>query len=256
MSTRPVALITGASSGIGAALAEHLAPTHDLVLVARRRARLEALADTLDTRTEVLVADLATRPDLDRVVARVNQGDLNVVISNAGVGGYAPLAEVAPAEVDRLWTLNAIAPLVLARAAVPHLIKAGGGGVITIASLLAFSSGLGLNPYPPRTLYAGAKAATVAFTRSLAGELDGTGVTATVVCPGLVATEWSGGANHDNPRAMSPQDVATAAWTAFTRGDTVCVPALDDPDLFEHFTDAEAALLNAGNRSTLATRYR
>ncbi|PRY35187.1 SDR family NAD(P)-dependent oxidoreductase [Umezawaea tangerina] len=257
MTSRPKALVTGASSGIGTALARRLsAADHDLVLVARRRDRLEELARDLPTDVEVLVADLGTRDGVDAVTARVRTGDLRVVISNAGVGGYAPLAEVDPHEVDRLWTLNSIAPIAIARAALPSLIAAGEGGVITVGSLLAFSSGLGNDRLPARTLYAGAKAATVAFTRALAGELMGTGVTATVVCPGLVATEWQGGMNQGNPNAMSAADVAAAAWTAFTRGEVLCVPGLEDAAAVDRFAEAEAALLFGGNRAPLAERYR
>jgi short-subunit dehydrogenase len=100
-----------------------------------------------------------------------------------------------------------------------------------------------------------AKAAAVAFTRMLAVELTGTGVTATVVCPGLVDTEWSGGINHRDPRAMPPDDVAQALWTAFQQNEVLCIPGIDEPDLIQRWTDQEPTLLHTGNRARLAPRY-
>lgn len=262
MSTRPLALITGGSSGIGAALAHTFADRgYDLVLVARRRDRLEqvaARATDLGATVEILVADLATPEGLAAAAERAARGDLRLLISNAGAGGYAPLREVSAADLDRTWRLNGTAPITLAHAVLPSLLDQGAGSIVTVASLLAFSSGLttlGPVPMPARTLYAAAKSATVAFTRTLAGELAGTGVNATVVCPGRVATEWSGGANQDQPRVMSAEDVATATAVAVERGETVCVPGLPEVEALDQLQEAERALVVDGNRSELAPRY-
>jgi NAD(P)H-binding len=84
------------------------------------------------------------------------------------------------------------------------------------------------------------------------GELSGTGVTATVVCPGLIATEWSGGMNHGNLDAMSAHDVAAAAWTAFAGGETVGIPARNNTDALARLAAAEAVVMAGGNRSVLA----
>lgn len=259
MPTRPLALVTGASSGIGAAFADLLASAgYDLVLVARRRDRLDHAAKRLrqaGAAVEVLTADLSETEGLASVIERIDAGDIRVLVSNAGVGGYARLAKVEPQEVQRLWTLNATAPMLLARAALPHLLAARSGGIITVASLLAFSGGQDAPYLPPRTLYAAAKAATVAFTRTLATELTDTGVGATVVCPGIVATEFSGGAAQANPTAMSAPDVAAASWTAFTSHEIICIPGLDDTTAVEHLAQTEAALMFGGNKPTLASRY-
>ncbi|CAM5585215.1 SDR family NAD(P)-dependent oxidoreductase [Streptomyces aurantiogriseus] len=181
--SRPLALITGASSGIGAAYARLLADDHDLVLVARRADRLSEPADELRTTgaaVEVLPADLGTPEGIAAVTKRLAAGDVRLLISNAGAGGYAPLVDVAPDEIDRLLTLNAVAPVQLARAALPGMLAADDGAVVTVASLLAFSAGQ-VDPHmPSRTLYAAAKAATVAFTRTLAHEVADTGVRAQV----------------------------------------------------------------------------
>ncbi|NMH98757.1 SDR family NAD(P)-dependent oxidoreductase [Pseudonocardia acidicola] len=262
MSRRPLALITGASSGIGAALAHTFADGgYDLVLLARRRDRLEQVAARAEGRgatVEIFIADLATPEGLDAAADRAARGDLRLLISNAGAGGYAPLRDVAAADLDRLWRLNATAPVTLTHAVLPSLLDKGEGGIVTVASLLAFSAGLAtLNtvPMPPRTLYAAAKSATVAFTRTLATELTGTGVSATVVCPGRVATEWSGGANQGQPGVMSAEDVATATAVAVDRGETICVPGLPEITTLDQLQEVERALVIDGNRSELAQQY-
>jgi short-subunit dehydrogenase len=268
MTNRPLALITGASSGIGAALAlTYAARGHDLVLVARRRERLEEVAAEAagsGAASEVLVADLATPEGLSDVAGRAASGDVRLLISCAGLSGYQPLHHLSAADIDQLWRLNATAPVALAHAVLPSLRERGEGGIVTVASLLAFSAGqrtletdaVSL-PLPPRTMYAAAKSATVAFTRALAGELAGTGVTATVVCPGRVATGWSGNQSQENqPGVMSAQDVATATAAAVELGETVCVPGLADTGPVDRFTRAERELLSEGNRTEIADRYR
>lgn len=262
MSTRPLALITGASAGIGAALARTLADRgYDLVLLARRHDRLRQVAAEAEkhgARAEMFIADLATPEDLAEAAARAGSGDLDLLVSNAGNAGYAPLSQLDAADVDGLWRLNATAPITLAHAVLPSLLSKGEGSIATVASLLAFSSGLssGPLPMPHRTLYAAAKSATVAFTRTLAGELAGTGVSATVVCPGRVATEWSGGANQNQPNVMSAQDVATATALAIERGETICVPALNETEALDRLQEVERDLLVGGNHTPLADRYR
>ncbi|GAA4624434.1 SDR family NAD(P)-dependent oxidoreductase [Actinoallomurus vinaceus] len=257
--SRTLALITGASSGIGAAYARLLATDHDFVLVARRADRLSELADELraaDATVEVLPADLGTSDGLAAVTKRLAAGDVRLLISNAGAGGYAPLADVDPDEIDRLLTLNAVASVQLARAALPGMLAAGDGAIVTVASLLAFSAGQ-TNPHlPPRTLYAAAKAATVAFTRTLAHELAGTGIRTQVVCPGLVATEFNDGSGLGVPFAMTAEGVAQAGLAGLRLGETVCVPGLEDRTAaLDALLTAETALLMGGNRPTPATRY-
>lgn len=260
MTARPIALITGASSGIGAAAAPVLgAAGYDLVLVARRADRLATVAAQLrdagvGAGVETLAADLATADGLERVADRVATGPVDLLVSNAGASAYRPLAEYDTAEVESLWRLNATAHITLSQAALPGMLNNGSGGIITVASLLAFSAGIDMGF--PRTLYVAAKAAVVAFTRSLAFELHDTAVTATVVCPGLVDTEWSEGANHGDPRAMPAEDVVHAMWTAHRRGEVLCIPGVDDPDVIRRWEHHEPALLRAGNHARLADRYR
>ncbi len=258
--TRTLALITGASSGIGAAYARLLASDHDFVLVARRADRLELLAEELRTAgaaVEVLAADLGDVGGVDTVADRLAAGDVRLLISNAGAGGYARLEDVHPDDVSRLLTLNAVAPVQLVRAALPGMRAAGEGAIVTVASLLAFSGGA-TNPHiPSRTLYAAAKAATVAFTRTLTVELAGSGIRTQVVCPGVVATEFDDGFGLQVPFAMKPEDVAAASLTGLRAGESLCVPGLEDLDgAVAALLDAESALITGGNQASPASRYR
>ena len=168
---------------------------YDLVLIARRRERLEALAERLrreaDAHAEVLAADLTDAGALARVEARVSGDEsLALLINNAGFGSYGPFVQVEPEVVDHLIDIHVRAVARLTRAAVPGMVRRGAGGVINIASLLALSGSMPPNPLPHRSVYAGAKAFIVTFTQAVAGELVGTGVRVQVCLPGLVATEF------------------------------------------------------------------
>nr|WP_257004419.1 SDR family NAD(P)-dependent oxidoreductase [Streptomyces sp. SA15] len=136
------------------------------------------------------------------------------------------------------------------------MLAAGEGTIVTVASLLAFSAGSMDPRVPRRTLYAAAKAATLGFTRTLAGELADTPVRVQVVCPGVVATDWNSGAGRSIPWAMSPEDVASASLTGLRLGETICAPGLEDQDAaLDALLAAETALVTGGNQSTLAARY-
>jgi short-subunit dehydrogenase len=257
--TRTLALVTGASSGIGASYARLLAEDCDLILVARRADRLNDLAGLLRLRgaaVEVLAADLATHAGIATVTDRLAAGDVRMLVCNAGASGYAPLTEVDPADIDRLLTLNAVAPVQLARAVLPGMLAAGEGTIVTVASLLAFSAAT-TQPRPPqRTIYVAAKAATLAFTRNLTTELAGTPIRVQVVCPGVVSTEWNSGGGRSIPWAMSPDDVTSASLAGLRLGETVCIPGLQDQAAaLDALLAAETALLTGGSRPDRATRY-
>jgi len=258
------ALVTGASSGIGEAYAERLARDgYDVVLVARRRERLERLAERLQreggVHVDLLPADLADARALAQVEARV-AGDesLTLLVNNAGFGGYRPFAEIEPDAVDALIYVHVRAVARLTRAALPGLIRRGTGGVINVASLLAFSGSIPPNPLPYRATYAGAKAFVVTFTQALAAEIGGTGVRVQVCLPGLVATEFHAVMGRDPsqmPPMMTAADVVAASLAAFARGEVTCVPGLDDVSLLERLAEAQRAVLGSANRPTLARRY-
>ena len=261
--SRPRAVVTGASSGIGASYAERLARDgYDLVLIARRRERLEALAERLrreaDAHAEVLAADLTDAGALARVEARVSGDEsLALLINNAGFGSYGPFVQVEPEVVDHLIDIHVRAVARLTRAAVPGMVRRGAGGVINIASLLALSGSMPPNPLPHRSVYAGAKAFIVTFTQAVAGELAGTGVRVQVCLPGLVATEFHTVQGMDLSRIprMTAADVVAASLAAFAQGEVTCIPGLDDASLVERLAEAQRAVLMSANRPTLARRY-
>ena len=264
-SKRPRALVTGASSGIGAAFAERLAKDgHDLVLVARRRDRLETLAARLGSEAgvevEVLPADLTSKEDRSRVERAIAADDrLALLVNNAGAGRYQPFLELDPEVAEEIIHLEALTPVRLARAALPGMIARGRGGVINIASLLAFSGSIPPgHGMPHRACYAGGKSIIVTFTQALARELEGKPVRVMVCCPGIVATEFHTvqGMDLSKLQRMSAPDVVQAALAGLALGETVCVPALEDASALERMIDGQKALLGAAQKTELASRYR
>ncbi|MGW1987408.1 SDR family NAD(P)-dependent oxidoreductase [Streptomyces collinus] len=263
------AVVTGASSGIGAEYAERLARRGwDLVLVARRAERIEALADRLRAETgvavEPMVADLAAAADLARVAERVAADDVTLLVNNAGINGYGPFPEVAPALLTKVIEVNVVAPTVLTRAAVPGMTARGRGAVVNVASLLAFAGGLPPGPLPQRAVYGGTKGYMVAFTRTLAAELGASPVRVQVVCPGLTATEFHlgtgeapvpGEARVHDEGGMPVGDVVTASLAALDTGEVVCVPGLAHPEAVARLEEAELAL-RTGSGTRVAPRYR
>ncbi|MDO0927661.1 SDR family oxidoreductase [Streptomyces sp. TG1A-8] len=265
------AVVTGASSGIGAEYAGQLAVRGwDLVLVARRDERLTALRDEVRGRTrdtvevETLVADLSRPDDLARVARRVAAQDVSLLVNNAGINGYGPFTEAEPELLAKVVEVNVVAPTALSRAALPGMLARGRGAVINVASLLAFAGGLPPGPLPHRAVYGGTKGYVVTFTRTLAAELAGTPVRVQVVCPGLTATEFHLGRGetpvpgaprtHDDG-GMPAADVVTASLAALSAGEVVCVPGLRDASAVDRLAAAELGLRD-GSGPSLASRYR
>ena len=263
--SRPLALVTGASSGIGAAYAERLARDgYDLILVARRRQRLEVLAERLrhetDTTAEPVAADLTDAGALSQLESRVaDDARLALVVNNAGFGGYRPFVAVELAVIDELIGVHVRAVARLTRAALPGMVRRGKGAVVNIASILAFSGALPPNPLPYRAVYAGAKAFIVAFTEALAGELAESGVHVQACLPGLVDTEYHALVGRDPskmPPMMQPADVVAASLAALVHGEVVCLPGLEDAALFERLADARRSVMIGAGKPVLAPRYR
>jgi len=265
-SGRSRALVTGASSGIGVAYAERLARDgYDLVLVARRRNRLNELAERLrrnnGIQADVVCADLTDPVDLAKVEKLASSDEaLGLLINNAGFPGYQPFVSIDPKVIDDLISIHIRAVARLSRAALPGMVRRGKGAVINLASLLAISAMLPPNPLPSRATYAGAKAFILAFTQALAGELNGTGVRVQVCLPGRVSTEFlhtvHGIDTSKLPPAMTAEDVVTASLSALARQEVVCIPALGDPALFGEVTEAQIKLFrNSAMQPSLAERY-
>jgi uncharacterized protein len=180
------ALITGASSGIGEAIALELARRgYQLVLVARRADRMHALAASLSTKAHVLPADLSSRADRAALADRVAALGLapDILVNNAGVAGRAQVAKSVPEQQLNLVEVDVAAVVDLCSRFLPGMVERGCGAVLNVSSLAGFY------PTPGQAAYGAAKAFVLSYTESLRSELRGTGVTATALCPGPVATE-------------------------------------------------------------------
>lgn len=180
-----VAVVTGASSGIGEAIAVELARRgHQLVLVARRTDRLEALAARVDQKAHVLTADLSKRAERAVLPERVAELGLipDVLVNNAGLSVGAPIANSPPEQQLNLVEVDVAAVVDLCSRFIPGMMERNCGALLNVSSLAGFL------PVPGQAAYAAAKAFVLSYTEGLRSELRGTGVTATALCPGPVAT--------------------------------------------------------------------
>lgn len=256
---RPVALVTGASSGVGHAYARQLAEGGwDLVPVARRAPRLAALAASLGSdRVSVvpLVADLTDPAGLAAVEERIGRG-VDLLVNCAGFAGYMPFVELPPEVAGSLIDVHVRAVTRLTGAAVRAMLPRRRGAVINVASLLAFSELAVLGRFN-RATYAACKAFIVTFTQLVAQEVRDQGLRVQVCCPGAVVSEFHDVAGVPRPpAAMSPEEVVAASLRALDAGEVVCVPGLEDPNVVERYHDAQREMLRQGNRPELAERYR
>lgn len=255
-----VALITGASAGIGATYADRLARRgHDLVLVARDRARLEALAERLRTAygvaVEVLAADLTVKAELLAVERRIrDDAALTFLVNNAGVGPAGPLLGADEDYLDRMLQLNVVATNRLAVAAAAAFAARGRGTIVNLASVVA------LVPERFNGTYAGSKAFVLALTQSLQTELAGSGVRLQAVLPGLTRTEIFERAGVDIDRLdptmlMAVDDLVDAALTGLDQGEAVTIPSLPEPAQWEASVAARLALGPNLSKDRPADRY-
>lgn len=258
-----LAVVTGASAGIGEAFAIRLASEGwDLVITARRRQRLETLAERLmaahHNKVRVLVADLVEPTEASGLSQILSTEEVDLLVNNAGFGGYGPFAEKDPEVINDLIAVHISAVSQLTRAVLPGMIKRNTGAIINVASILAFSGTMPPQPLPYRATYAGAKAYLVAFTQALAGELAGTAVRVEVCCPGLVDTEFHADFDLSNVTlpVMDPAEVVNAAMKGLARGEVVCIPSLEDPGMIDQLGEIERTMLLTASSGGLATRYR
>ena len=254
------ALISGASSGIGAIYADRLARRgHDLILVARNRERLNALARRLSDETgrnvEVVVADLANKADLARVenILRTD-ASITTLVNNAGIGATRPLLESNVDKLDDLLTLNVNVLTRLTYAAAPGFVARGGGTIINIASIVAIA------PEVLNGVYGGSKAYVLAFSQSLHKELQEKNVRVQVVLPGATATDFweiAGTPVEYLPSAivMKAEDMVDAALAGFDQGEFVTIPALPDIADLDAYEAARQKLMPNLSLSAPAARY-
>jgi len=262
----PIALVTGASSGIGAAFAERLARDRfSLIVVARRVGRLEALAKVLKakygTPVEVLPADLSRADQLRSVEQRItHESGLDMLVNNAGFGGYQPFINLDPDKADDLISVQINAVTRLTRAALPQMVARGNGAIINVSSRFAFSGSLSAPSLPKRAVYAGTKAYVNAFTQLLHNELAGTGVRVQALCPGVVRTEFHEKMGMDPSRipssmVMKPEDVVDASFAGLLLGEVVCIPALGDTTVLDQVHQSEFTLWERSGSGAIADRY-
>ncbi|HVU91892.1 MAG TPA: SDR family oxidoreductase [Jatrophihabitans sp.] len=224
------AIVTGASSGIGTELARELHRRgHPVVLVARSAGRLEQLAAELGEDAYPLPADLSDRAARAALPARVEELGLvpDVLVNNAGLSTLGPVAECDPAAELNMIEVDVAAVVDLCSRFLPGLVARGHGAVLNVASTAAFQ------PLPGQAGYAAAKAFVLSYTQSLAGELRGTGVTATALCPGPVETGFGPTAGFTEEQAkgalpgvlwVDAAKVAKAAVDGLERGRLVVIP--------------------------------
>ncbi len=223
------ALVTGASAGLGAEFAWLFAADgHDLVLVARRQDKLEALATEIKSKHAVTISiiaeDLAVPGAASRIAAELARRKIAVefLVNNAGFGASGAFAEQELARAMELLQVNVVTLVELTRLLLPAMIERKSGRVLNIGSTAGFVPG------PFMAMYYASKAFVNSFTEALSFELNGTGVTATVSCPGATATEFSQVAGTDKSalfkaKVMGAREVAEDAYRAMMRGQAMAV---------------------------------
>lgn len=259
-SNMTTALITGASSGIGAIYADRLARRgYDLVLTGRDGARLSALAAQLEASTgrkvDTITADLAVTADLRRVEQRLaSDASIGMLVNNAGLGAVKSLVDSTPEELDALVNVNVTALTRLTRAVAPGLVARGAGAIINISSIVA------LKPELLNGVYGGSKAYVLALTQSLHHELADKGVQVQAVLPGATATQFwdrAGLAVSNLPAdwVMTAEDLVDAALAGFDQRELVTVPPLPELDDFNRMEEARHAMAGKLSSTKPAARY-
>jgi short-subunit dehydrogenase len=260
MSERKIAVVTGASSGIGAVYADRLAKRgYDLVLVARRLDRLEALADkikkTRGVNVETLQADLEKNDDVAKVEHLLSTNPaVRVLVNNAGLARLKPLDQSSLQESLAQIALNITALTRLTHAVLPAFRKLNDGAIINIASVLS------IHAWSASAVYSGTKGFVMNFTRGLQDELANTGVKVQLVNPGSTATEiWD---NSGIPlKALSQESVMTtenmvdAALAGFDMGEKITWPSVADTTLWDKYDETRSSLFAATQTGKPAPRY-
>lgn len=258
--SKGTALVTGASSGIGALYAERLAQRgYDLILVARNRERLNDLARRITDDTqrvvEVLQADLGDAASLATVEAKLKQdASITLLVNNAGIGTHTPLLDSDVGLMTRMIDLNVTALMRLSYAAIPGFVERGNGAIINISSIVSIA------PEVLNGVYGGSKAFVTAFSQSLHHELADKGVRIQAVLPGATATEfWDNGGlplEHLAPAIVMPASaLVDAALIDFDHGELISIPSLHDASQWHAYESARKAMFNQLSSNQPAPRY-
>jgi uncharacterized protein len=256
--TRPRALVTGASAGIGQAFSERLARDgYDLVVIGRRADRLAQLADRLQdgpgVTVETLVADLSRPADVQALAERIaREPALDLLVNNAGATWIQPFIESDPDDLEALLRLHTVTVMRLTRAALPAMLARGQGAIINVSSAAIF--------FPEPDYYCATKTFAEAFTRALHEEVRETGVRLQALCPGFTRTEIFdrlGYPADDVPASawMAADAVVQASLTALQLGELVCLPSVEDAGLLARLREDQQRIIDDGMIGTLAHRY-
>ncbi|MDX3931758.1 MAG: SDR family oxidoreductase [Stenotrophomonas sp.] len=255
----PTVLITGASSGIGTVYAERFARRgHDLVLVARDKGRLNALAERLRDATgvaiDILPADLTQRSDLAIVESRLrDDARIGILVNNAGIAQSGGFTEQSADSIEQLLTLNTIAMTRLAAAVAPRLANAGEGAIINIGSVV------GLAPEFGMSVYGASKAFVLFLSQGLSLELTPKGVYVQAVLPAATRTEiWERAGIDINTlsEVMDVGELVDAALVGFDRRETVTIPPLHVAERWDTLNASRQGLLSDIRQAQAAERYR
>lgn len=251
---REVALITGASTGIGLDLARLMAPDFDLIITARNQARLEEIAQELQNnhgnRVHVIPGDMARPEAPQEIWSEVERRGLLVaaLINNAGFGAYGEFRDIPWATEAEMIQVNITALTHLTRLAVPGMIERKHGRIMNVASTAGFQPG------PLMAVYYATKAYVLSFSEAIANELKGTGISVTCLCPGATATEFAARADMEESRLfkmpkMTSVAVARAGYHSMLSGKTLSIPGVHNWIMAEAVRFGPRKLVTAVARS-------
>ncbi|RZJ37558.1 MAG: SDR family oxidoreductase [Brevundimonas sp.] len=259
MSDAPNVLITGASSGIGAVYADRFARRgHDLVMVARDVARMDALAARLTSETgvsiDVVRADLSQGADVEAVEARLREdARIGVLVNNAGVSASGRFDRQSSTDIQTIFDVNAAAVLRLSHAVAERFVREGRGAIVNVGSVV------GLAPEFGQTVYGATKAFVLFLSQGMAFELGPKGVYVQAVLPAATATDiWNrAGADPSQlPPMMAVGEMVDAALVGFDRREMVTIPPLHDGAYWDAFHAARQAMIPGFGETTAAPRYK
>lgn len=257
--SKGVAVVTGASSGIGAVYADRLARRgYDLILVARSEERLKAVASRIRSETgrevKILPADLNDKAGLEKLEAVLrNDNTITMLVNNAGVGSVASILEADVDKMDAMIGLNITALTRLTHAVAPSFVARGNGTIINVASVVGIAAEM-LNG-----VYSASKAYVIAFGHSLQKDLAGKGVRVQTVLPGATATEFWDVAGYAAQKSaaitMSAEDCVDAALAGLDSGELVSIPGLHDADAWTRWEADRRELSKKFGNAKPAPRY-
>jgi len=257
---KETAVVTGASSGLGKIFADRLAKRgYDLILVARRKERLDDIAATLQSKYGVkvtnLVADLSLVADLEKVADYLkNDESITLLINNAGTAIFAPSTKTSAAQQKEMVDLNVTALMHLSNAVLPRFIEKNEGTLINVASVLGFYT------LPFSSVYSGTKGFVIQYTRGLQEEVKGTSVRVQLLSPATTATEiWDVSgvplSALEQSTIMTTEDCVDAALAGLDKGELATYPSVNDENLINAYEDARLKLFGGAQSGKPAERY-